>query len=79
MKAAYTQSLQYFSTLYGQLVEEDRYSVIEYLEFLVSRRKKKELEQAMSDALTGENLSREFQTAEDAIQSMLTDDDEIHN
>lgn len=33
----------------------------------------------MSDALTGENLSREFQTAEDAIQSMLADDDEIHN
>lgn len=41
MKAAYTQSLQDFSTLYGQLVEEDRYSLIEYLEFLVSRRRKK--------------------------------------
>ena len=64
-------SPQEVSALYGQLSEEDRFSLFSYLEFLIQRRKTMELEQAIDDARTGQNLHGDFDNAKDAVQSML--------
>lgn len=61
------------SLLYEQLCEEDRFSLFSYLEFLISRKKKLELQQAILDARTGENLTGDFSNGEEAVKSMLTD------
>ena len=66
-------SAQEVSALYGQLSEEDRFSLFSYLEFLIQRRKKIELEQAIADARTGQSLHGDFDNAKDAVQSMLAD------
>ena len=62
-----------FSLLYEQLSEEDRFSLFSYLEFLISRKKKLELQQAILDARKGENLTGDFSSGEDAVKSMLMD------
>ena len=61
------------SLLYEQLSEEDRFALFSYLEFLISRKKKLELQQAILDARKGENLIGDFSSGEDAVKSMLMD------
>ncbi len=73
MPTLVSRSPQEISALYVQLPEEERFSVFSYIEFLINRRKKIELEQAVNDARTGQNLHGDFESGEDAVRSMLVD------
>ena len=73
MPTTVSQLPQDISALYMQLPKEDQFSVFSYIEFLINRHKRMELEQAIDDARTGQNLHGDFESGEDAVRSMLAD------